>query len=138
MSRALWDKRLPVACVRSWNNSAIPSSLLLPAIAQKSSTATIYIALTRKGKFLIRQRGNLPFNAKGRRKFIGQSETGRVYEQAMTVTDSQGVVRIFRRIEIQLNEPTRDEAQRLPATEEATRLRFLDCVAFWSDYLFAL
>jgi hypothetical protein len=63
----------------------------------------------RRGKFLIRQHGNLPFKLKGRRKFIGQSETGRVYEQAMTVTDSRGTTRTFRRVEVQLNEPTRDE-----------------------------
>ena len=91
---------------------------LLPTVEAKDlwigdrnfcTVSFLFGIVNRKGKFLIRQHGNLPFDAKGRRKFIGQSETGRVYEQAMTVTDSQGVVRTFRRIEIQLNEPTRDE-----------------------------
>lgn len=63
----------------------------------------------RKAKFLIRQHGNLPFELNGRRKLIGQSETGKVYEQAMTVTDRQKIAKTFRRIEVQLNEPTRDQ-----------------------------
>ena len=62
----------------------------------------------RIAKFVMRQHGNLPFELKGRRRLIGETETGRVYEQAMSVTNSAGETRRFRRIEIQLNEPTRD------------------------------
>lgn len=65
--------------------------------------------VSRGGKCLIRQHGNLPFELQGRRKFLGQSETGRVFEQAMTVTDRDGKTHPFRRVEVQLNEPTRDE-----------------------------
>jgi IS4 transposase len=62
----------------------------------------------RRGKFLIRQHANLPFTLKGRRKRIGETETGIVYEQPMEVTDSADRVRTYRRITVVLNEPTRD------------------------------
>ena len=62
----------------------------------------------RRGKFIIRQHGSLPFRLKGRRRFIGQIETGLVYEQAMEVTDSDGTTRVFRRISVKLKTPTRD------------------------------
>jgi hypothetical protein len=62
----------------------------------------------RRGKFIIRQHGNLPFTLKGRRKRIGQTETGIVYEQAMEVADEEGNLRKYRRITVVLNEPTRD------------------------------
>lgn len=60
------------------------------------------------GKFIIRQHGNLPYVLKGRRKRIGETETGIVYEQAMEVTDEDGNTRVFRRITMILHEPTRD------------------------------
>ncbi len=63
----------------------------------------------RRAKFIIRQHANLPFTLKGRRKRVGQSETGVVYEQAMEVTDNSGNTHVFRRITVSLYEPTRDE-----------------------------
>jgi hypothetical protein len=62
----------------------------------------------RHGKFIIRQHGNLPFTLKGRRKRIGETETGIVYEQTMEVVDDEGNVRVYRRITVVLDEPTRD------------------------------
>jgi len=62
----------------------------------------------RSGKFIIRQHGSLPYSLKGRRKYVGETETGRVYEQSMTVTDDEGKARSFRRITVVLHEPTRD------------------------------
>lgn len=62
----------------------------------------------RKARFVIRQHGNLPFELKGRRRLMDETETGRVYQQTMSVTDSEGKTREFRRIEIRLKEPTRD------------------------------
>jgi len=63
---------------------------------------------SRGGKFIIRQHGNLPYVLKGRRKRIGETETGIVYEQAMEVPDAKGNTRVFRRITVALHEPTRD------------------------------
>jgi IS4 transposase len=62
----------------------------------------------RGGKFIIRQHGNLPCTLKGRRKRVGETETGVVYEQAMTVEDPDGNILTCRRITVVLNEPTRD------------------------------
>jgi IS4 transposase len=62
----------------------------------------------RRGKFIIRQHGNLPFTLKGRRRRVGETETGVVYEQAMEVSDEEGNVRTYRRITVVLDEPTRD------------------------------
>jgi len=62
----------------------------------------------RRGKFIIRQHGGLPFTLKGRRRRVGETETGVVFEQAMEVRDEEGNVRVFRRITVKLHEPTRD------------------------------
>lgn len=62
----------------------------------------------RGGKFIIRQHGNLPYTLHGRRKRVGETETGIVSEQAMSVTDEQETTRNFRRITVALHEPTRD------------------------------
>lgn len=62
----------------------------------------------RRAKFIIRQHGNLPFTLKGRRRRVGETETGVVYEQAMEVRDADGDVRTYRRITVVLDEPTRD------------------------------
>jgi hypothetical protein len=63
---------------------------------------------SRNACFIIRQHGNLPHRLKGKRKRVGTTETGTVYEQTMEVDDDEGNTRIFRRISISLNEPTRD------------------------------
>jgi hypothetical protein len=60
------------------------------------------------GKLIIRQHGNLPYVLKGRRKRVGETETGVAYEQTMEVTDEDGNIRVFRRITVILHEPTRD------------------------------
>jgi hypothetical protein len=62
----------------------------------------------RRGKFIIRQHGNLPFTLRGRRRRIGETETGVVYQQAMEVVDAAGQTHVFRRITVALHEPTRD------------------------------
>jgi IS4 transposase len=62
----------------------------------------------RRGKFIIRHHGNLPFEPQGRRRRTGRSETGTVYEQAVEITDDQDNTRTFRRITIELDSPTRD------------------------------
>lgn len=60
-------------------------------------------------KFLVRQHANLPGRLRGKRKYVGKTETGRVYEQSMEITnpDTGGTMTI-RRITVALNQPTRD------------------------------
>lgn len=63
---------------------------------------------SRRSKLIIRQHGSLPFTLKGRRRRVGETETGTVYEQTMEVVDADGTIRVYRRITVKLNEPTRD------------------------------
>jgi hypothetical protein len=57
--------------------------------------------------FLIRQHGTIQGRLQGRRRFIGDSPTGKVYEQALELTHA-GQTRTVRRITIELLQPTRD------------------------------
>jgi len=57
--------------------------------------------------FLVRQHGTLQGRLKGKRRFIGESSTGKVYEQAIEV-DYVDRTRTLRRITIELLKPTRD------------------------------
>jgi IS4 transposase len=60
-----------------------------------------------KAFFLIRQHGSLQGRLTGRRRYVGESSTGKVYEQAVEVTWN-GQTRTLRRITIELLKPTRD------------------------------
>jgi hypothetical protein len=57
--------------------------------------------------FLIRQHGQVQGHLKGGRRYIGESSTGRVYEQNIELIHA-GQTRTFRRITIELLKPTRD------------------------------
>jgi hypothetical protein len=57
--------------------------------------------------FLIRQHGSIQGRLKGGRRFIGDSSTGKVYEQELELTHG-GETRTVRRITVELLEPTRD------------------------------
>jgi IS4 transposase len=64
---------------------------------------------SRGARFLIRQHANLPGRLRGKRKYIGRIETGRVYEQSMEITNPKtGTAVTIRRITVKLNQPTRD------------------------------
>jgi hypothetical protein len=58
--------------------------------------------------FAIRQHANLPYELIGKRKRIGESETGMVFEQRMRIFDAERNSMTIRRVTIELNEPTRD------------------------------
>lgn len=57
--------------------------------------------------FLIRQHGSIQGCLKGKRRFIGESSTGKVYEQELELTHD-GETRTVRRITVELLQPTRD------------------------------
>ena len=57
--------------------------------------------------FVIRQHGTVQGRLRGRRRLVGSGPTGKVYEQALELTH-QGVTRTFRRVTVELNQPTRD------------------------------
>ena len=59
--------------------------------------------------FVMRQHGSLKGCLKGRRRKVGRTETGTVYEQALIITHpDSGEERTVRRITLQLDKPTRD------------------------------
>jgi hypothetical protein len=66
----------------------------------------LQIAL-RYGCFVIRQHGRLKGKLQGKRKRIGRTDTGMVYEQALEISDGDEAL-VVRRITVELDEPTRD------------------------------
>lgn len=62
----------------------------------------------RKAYFICRQHQGLSFEAKGKERRIGQSDTGLIYEQRIGVIDGEGRIHPFRRIRIVLKKATRD------------------------------
>jgi len=58
--------------------------------------------------FVIREHKKYPLQLIGKEKYIGKTETGRVYEQRIAVIDHAGREHIYRRIRIRLKKETRD------------------------------
>jgi hypothetical protein len=57
--------------------------------------------------FIIRQHGQVQGKLKGPRRCLGDGSTGKVYEQQVELT-FEGITKKFRRITVELREPTRD------------------------------
>lgn len=80
-------------------------------IADRNFCTTDYLLgiAAHNAYFAIRQHGSsLRCQLKGRRKRIGQIETGVVYEQPLEIFDTDGTSRVIRRITVELYNPTRD------------------------------
>ena len=58
--------------------------------------------------FAVRQHANLPWTGLGELRPVGESETGKVFEQPIQVVLNDSLKIILRRIVVQLLEPTRD------------------------------
>ena len=63
---------------------------------------------TRGAGFITRQHAGLPFTVVTSWRAIGRIETGHVAEQRVQVCDAQGQAHLFRRIQVKLNQATRD------------------------------
>ncbi len=64
----------------------------------------------RLGKFLLRQHGNVQGTLLGKRKFKGQTNTEKVYQQDLRLKcQENGKSLIVRRITVELHRPTRNE-----------------------------
>lgn len=61
----------------------------------------------RCGFFVIRQHGRLKGKLLGKRKFVGTIDSGKVYEQAMEISDGDQTI-VIRRVTVKLKEATRD------------------------------
>lgn len=95
---------------------------LLPAVLETVQRRDLWIAdrnfcttnflwgiKRRSAYFVIRQHSNaLRYELIGKRKRIGRSETGIVFEQAMRLFDADGGITTIRRITVEMNQPTRD------------------------------
>jgi len=62
----------------------------------------------KKAYFINRLHSNFPFKSLGKEKYVGKVETGKVYEQPISVVDESGKIRKFRLIRICLKKSTRD------------------------------
>jgi len=62
----------------------------------------------RKAYFIIRQHGTVKGKLVGRRRRVGETETGTVYEQSIQLTNNVGEIFTMRRITVELNTKTRD------------------------------
>jgi hypothetical protein len=58
--------------------------------------------------FVIREHKKYPCQPLGKEKYIGKIETGKVYEQLISVVDESGRVHTFRRLRVTLKKKTRD------------------------------
>jgi hypothetical protein len=67
----------------------------------------LFKVANRSGSFLIRQHGRLKGELRGKRRFVGRIETGKVYEQDMVIRCGERQ-RVVRRITVCLDKPTRD------------------------------
>jgi hypothetical protein len=63
---------------------------------------------SRGSYFAIREHKLYPSRVLSKEKYIGKTETGKAYEQKISVTDGTGAAHTFRRLRIHLDEPTRD------------------------------
>ncbi len=73
------------------------------------TTDFLFGIVARGGFFVIRQHAQtLHWELKGKWRYRGRSETGKVYEQAVELTDECGNTLTARRVTVELDKPTRD------------------------------
>lgn len=62
----------------------------------------------RHGYFVIRQHANLPIRSSGTLRSCGQTDTGELFEQSITIDLGNGQLMAARRVVLRLDNPTRD------------------------------
>jgi hypothetical protein len=73
------------------------------------TTDFLFGIVARQGFFVIRQHAQtLHWELKGKRRYCGRRETGKVYEQTIELADEQGNTLMGRRVTVVLDTPTRD------------------------------
>jgi Transposase DDE domain len=71
-------------------------------------TSMLLAGIAQTAFYVIRHHGNMRMASAGTLKKIGRVNTGTVYEQRVTILDTNGEPMVARRVVIQLDEPTRD------------------------------
>jgi hypothetical protein len=78
------------------------------------TTGFLFGIAQREGRFLIRQRAStLRWTRESRRRRIGRTETGEVFEQTLWLEDESGGILPVRRVTLKLDQPTRDEDEEI-------------------------
>jgi hypothetical protein len=73
------------------------------------TTDFLFGIVARDSFFVIRQHAQtLHWKLKGKRRYCGRSETGKVYEQTIALADAWGHLLTARRVTVELDRPTRD------------------------------
>ena len=72
-----------------------------------STMDMFFTTAERRAKFIIRQHSGLKGELRGRRKKVGRTETGVVYEQALRITHGDGRTMDVRRITVKLDRKTK-------------------------------
>jgi hypothetical protein len=99
---------------------------LLPAVAATIEARDVYVmdrnfcvleflfSFHKKSAFFVaRQHGNTPYNRLTGLKFVGNSATGKVFEQDVEITAPTGETLQIRRVVVTLNKPTRSDDKNL-------------------------
>ena len=99
---------------------------LLPAVAATIQAREVYVMdrnfcvleflfdfHRRLAFFVARQHGNTPYKRLTELKFVGNSATGKVFEQAVEITAPTGETLQIRRVVVTLNKPTRNDDKNL-------------------------
>ena len=120
------DLRLAVDVIPCEDGHAQERSLLdqvLPSVRLKDlwiadrnfcTLGFLFGIAKQKGRFLIRHHAGMPLQLTGRRKRIGQTDTGKVFEQSAVITDPEtGRTKTIRCITVCLDVATRDGEQEL-------------------------
>jgi IS4 transposase len=97
--RSLLDQVLPVLQPRD----------LVISDRNFCTRAFLFGIAQRQARFITRQHGRMPWQARGRSRYVGKCATGRVYEQAAVLVDGESGHELhLRRITVKLKKPTRD------------------------------
>jgi len=103
-----------------WEDGHSHERVLLPQLLEKVRKGQCWVAdraystklflfgiVARKAYFVIRQHASLQGKLLGKRRKIGRCETGTVYEQSIEITNEEGETRVFRRVTIVRDKPTK-------------------------------
>jgi hypothetical protein len=85
----------------------------------------IFGVARRKGCVLVREHKGLPWQAITDLRYMGRTDTGRVYEQEVGITDEGGETLKLRRLVVRLDEPTRDGETEVALLSDARGVRAL-------------
>ena len=80
-------------------------------IADRDFSTRLFLfgVVDRKAYFVVRHHQGLSVEPVGRRRHVGKTETGEVYEQKVQLADGDGRPVLVRRITVELAQPTRDK-----------------------------